>query len=152
MSARMKNPAMVLPGVMKAIGGIYEAMRASEVPQETLELIHLRASQINGCAACIDIGTRNLKKAGETDERLWALPAWREAPYYTEAERAALALTEAATRLADRPDAVPDQIWNDAADHYDEQELAAIILMIATTNFFNRINLTIREPAGTTWS
>jgi AhpD family alkylhydroperoxidase len=152
MSARMKNPAMVLPGVMKAIGEIYQAVRASGVPQETLELIHLRASQINGCGACIDFGTRNAKKAGETDERLWALPAWREAPYYSEAERAALALTEAATRLADRPDAVPDQIWNDAADHYDDQGLAAIILMIATTNFFNRINVTIKEPAGTTWS
>lgn len=152
MNARMKNPAMVLPGVMKAIGELFQAMRAGGVPQETLELVHLRASQINGCAACVDAGTRNAKKGGETDERLWALPVWREAPYFTDAERAALALTEAATRLADRPDAVPDQVWDHAADHYDEQGLAAIILMIATTNFFNRINVTIKEPAGATWN
>ena len=84
-------------------------------------------------------------------ERLWSLAAWREAPYYTDAERAALALTEAATRMADRPDSVTDAIWDEAADHFDEEGLSAIILMIALTNFFNRINVTVREPAGTTW-
>lgn len=152
MQARMKNPAMVLPGAMAAIGGLLKATSQGGVPQETLELVHLRASQINGCGACVDAGARAAKKAGETDERLWALVAWRESPYYSDAERAALALTEAATRLADRPDAVPDKIWDDVADHYDEQGLAAIILMIATTNFFNRINVTIKEPAGATWS
>jgi alkylhydroperoxidase family enzyme len=77
--------------------------------------------------------------------------AWREAPFFTDAERAALALTEAATRLSDRGDQVPDEIWEAAAAHYNEQELAAIILTIATTNFFNRINVTIKEPAGATW-
>jgi AhpD family alkylhydroperoxidase len=111
----------------------------------------MRASQINGCGACVDMGGRAATKAGETPERLWSLVAWREAPYYSDAERAALALTEAATRLADRPDAVPDAVWDEAADHFDERGLAAIILMIAMTNFFNRINVTIREPAGTTW-
>jgi AhpD family alkylhydroperoxidase len=151
MSARMTNPAMVLPDVMDAIGGLSKAIHSGGVPPETLELVHLRASQINGCGACVDMGGRAATKAGETPERLWSVVAWREAPYYTDAERAALALTEAATRLADRPDAVPDAIWDDAADHFDEKGLAAIILMIALTNFFNRINVTIREPAGTTW-
>jgi AhpD family alkylhydroperoxidase len=116
-----------------------------------LELVHLRASQINGCGACVDMGARAATKAGETPERLWSLVAWREAPYYTDAERAALALTEAATRMADHPESVTDAIWDEAADHYDEQGLSAIILMVALTNFFNRINVPVREPAGTTW-
>jgi alkylhydroperoxidase family enzyme len=77
--------------------------------------------------------------------------AWREAPWFTDAERAALALAEAITRLADRPDAVPDPVWDEAARHYDEPQLAALILWIATTNLFNRLNATIREPAGATW-
>ncbi len=151
MSARMTNPAMLLPDVMGAIGALNKAIHSGGVPPETLELVHLRASQINGCGACVDMGARAATKAGETPERLWSVVAWREAPYYSDAERAALALTEAATRLADRPDAVPDAIWDDAADHYDERGLAAIILMIAMTNFFNRINVTLKEPAGTTW-
>ena len=150
MSARMKNPAMVLPDVMNAIGGLNKAIYSGGVPQETLELVHLRASQINGCGACVDMGAAP-HQGGGGPERLWSLVAWREAPYYTDSERAALALTEAATRLADRPDAVPDAIWDEAADHFDERGLAAIILMIAMTNFYNRINVTIREPAGTTW-
>jgi AhpD family alkylhydroperoxidase len=152
MTARMKNPAYVLPDVMKGINTLYKSIHSGGVPEETLELVHLRASQINGCGACVDMGARAATKAGESPERLWSLVAWREAPYYTDAERAALALTEAATRMADRPDAVPDAIWDEAADHFDEQGLSAILLMIALTNFFNRINVTIREPAGTTWS
>jgi AhpD family alkylhydroperoxidase len=148
----MKNPAMLLPGAMEAIGGLYKAMSKGGVPSELLELVHLRASQINGCSACVDAGGRAAKKSGETDERLWALAAWRETPYYTDAERAALALTEAATRLADRPGAVTDDIWDAAVDHFDEQGLAAVILMIAVTNFFNRINATINEQAGAVWS
>src|ERR1700709_2721550 len=115
MSARMTNPAMVLPDVMPAIGGVPKAINSGGVPHETLELVHLRASQINGCGACVDMGARAATKAGESPERLWSLVAWREAPYYTDAERAALALTEAATRMADRPDAVPDAIWDEAA-------------------------------------
>src|SRR5947209_12050984 len=99
----------------------------------------------------VDSGARSARKAGETDERLFAVAAWQEAPYFTDAERAALALTEAATRLADRPDPVPDSIWEEATRHYDEQGLAAIILMIATTNLFNRLNVTIRQVAGSKW-
>lgn len=148
MNARMKNPAMVLPDAMKGIQNIFKAMHQGGVPQATLELVHLRASQINSCGACVSGGIATAKKAGETDERLHQVAAWRESSLFTDAERAALALAEAATRLADRPGAVTDEIWDDAADHFDEQGLSAIILMIATANFFNRINTTIKEPAG----
>jgi AhpD family alkylhydroperoxidase len=144
----MKNPAMVLPDAMKAIHDLYKATNKGGVSQQTLELVHLRASQINGCSACVDSGARSAKKAGETDERLFAVAAWREAPYFTDAERAALALAEAATRLSDRADAVSDEIWEEAARHYDEPALAALILSIATTNLFNRLNVTTRQAAG----
>ena len=148
MQARMSNPATILPDVMNGIQALIKATQKGGVPQTVLELVHQRASQINGCSFCVDYGARNAKKAGETDERLFAVAAWREAPYFTEAERAALALTEAATRLADRADPVPDSIWDEAAQHYDEQGLAALILMIATTNLFNRLNATTRQVAG----
>ncbi|GHO69201.1 alkyl hydroperoxide reductase AhpD [Ktedonobacter sp. SOSP1-52] len=151
MQARMSNPATILPDAMNAILTLLKATRKGGVPQQTLELVHLRASQINGCSACVDSGSRSAKKAGETDERLFAVAAWRETPYFTDAERAALALTEAATRLADRTDPVPDSIWNEAASHYDEKGLAAIVLMIATTNLFNRLNATTRQVAGQNW-
>jgi AhpD family alkylhydroperoxidase len=151
MQARMKSPAYVLPDALKAINLLHKAAQSAGVPLATLELVHLRASQINGCSACVDYGARSAKKNGETDERLFAVAVWRETPYFTDAERAALALTEAATRLADRADAVPDEIWDDAAKHFNEQELAAIILWIATTNFFNRINATTRQPAPQNW-
>jgi AhpD family alkylhydroperoxidase len=137
---------------MKGIQNLYKAMSQGGVPQQTLELVHLRVSQINGCSACVDAGVRSAKKADETDERLFAVAAWRETPYFTDAERAALALAEAATRLADRADAVTDSIWDEAANHFDEKGLAAIILMIATTNLFNRLNATIKEQAGATWN
>jgi AhpD family alkylhydroperoxidase len=151
MQARMKNPAHVLPDAMKHIQGLYKVVYAAGVPVTTLELVHLRASQINGCSACVDSGSRNAKKNGETDERLFAVAAWREAPYFTDAERAALALSEAATRLSDRADAVPDEIWAQAAGHFTEEQLAALVLWIATTNFFNRLNATTRQPAGQSW-
>src|SRR5262249_58065928 len=97
-------------------------------------------------------GGGSAKQKGETDERLFAVAAWREVPYFSDAERAALALTEAATRLADRADPVPDSIWEEATRHYDEKQLAAIILMIATTNLFNRLNATTKQvPPGAQW-
>lgn len=151
MQARMNNPAYVLPDAVKAINQLHKAAHSAGVPSATLELVHLRASQINGCSACVDSGARGAKKNGETDERLFAVAVWRETPYFSDAERAALALAESATRLADRADAVPDEIWDDAAKHFNEQELAAIILWIATTNFFNRINATTRQPAPQNW-
>jgi len=148
MQARMSNPAMVLPDAMQAIQALLKATRKGGVPPATLELVHLRASQINGCSGCVDAGARSAKQAGETDERLFAVAAWRETPYFTDAERAALALAEAVTRLSDRADPVPDAIWDEATRHYDESALAALILSIATTNLFNRLNATTRQVAG----
>ena len=151
MQARMDNPATILPDATNGIQTLIKATQQGGVPRTVLELVHLRASQINGCSFCVDYGSHGLKKAGETDERIFAVAAWREAPYFTEAERAALALTEAVTRLADRADPVPDSIWNEATRYYDEKGLAAIILMIATTNLFNRVNVTTRQVAGQQW-
>jgi len=147
MEARMTSPAMVL-GAMEPFQALFKAVYAGGVDPATLELVHLRASQINGCSACVDSGARSARKAGETEERLATVAAWREAPYFSDAERAALALAEAATRLADRPDPVPDQVWDAAAAHYDEKGMAAIVLMIAVTNLFNRLNATTRQVAG----
>ncbi|MBV9231443.1 MAG: carboxymuconolactone decarboxylase family protein [Chloroflexi bacterium] len=151
MQARMSNPATLLPDVTEGIQALTRATQQGNVPRTVLELVHLRASQINGCSFCVGYGARSLKKAGESDERIFAVAAWREAPYFTEAERAALALAEAITRLADRPDPVPDEIWEEATRHYDEKGLAALILMIAMTNLFNRVNVTIRQRAGQQW-
>ncbi|WP_437581952.1 carboxymuconolactone decarboxylase family protein [Sorangium sp. So ce887] len=148
MKARMTNPAMLIPDIMQPIYALIGAVKKSGVPARTLELVHLRASQINGCSPCVDMGARELRKAGETDERLFVVAAWREAPYFTDAERAALALAEAATRLSDRADPVPDDVWEEAARHYDEPALAALILHIALTNCFNRVNVTTRQIAG----
>jgi len=147
----MSNPATILPGATQGIQALIKATQQGGVPQTVLELVHLRASQINGCSFCVDYGAHRMKKAGETDERIFSVAAWREAPYFTDAERAALALAEAVTRLADQADPVPDSIWEEARRHYDEKELAAIILMIAVTNLFNRVNVTVRQEAGQQW-
>ena len=151
MQARMTNPAAVLPDAVKAVNILYRTVHAAGVEPATLELVHLRASQINGCGACVDSGARSARKNGETDDRLFSVATWRETPFFTDAERAALALAEHATRLADRPDAVPDHIWDEAAKHFDEKQLGAIVLWIATTNFFNRINAATRQPAPQNW-
>jgi AhpD family alkylhydroperoxidase len=146
--ARMKNPALIVPDALQALQALGKTVEKGGAPLRTLELIRLRASQINGCSLCVDMHARDLKKLGETDERIFAVAAWREAPYFTDAERAALALTEAATRLSDRADPVPDEIWAEAARHYDEQALAALVVNIALINLWNRINVTIRQVAG----
>src|SRR5258707_11281120 len=148
MQARMSNPAMIFPDAMNAIQALLKATRKGGVPSATLSLVHLRASQINGCGFCVDFGTRSARKAGESDERLFAVAAWRETPYFTDAERAALALTEAVTRLSDRADPVPDEIWDEAARHYDEQALAALTLMIGVSTLFNRLNATTKQVAA----
>jgi AhpD family alkylhydroperoxidase len=114
MQARMKNPAMVIPDAMQALYALATAVEKSGVPTKTLGLVHLRTPQINGCSACIDMHARVLRN-GETDERLLAVAAWRDTPYFSDAERAALALAEEVTRLNDRPDPVPDNVWNEAA-------------------------------------
>lgn len=148
MQARMSNPAVIVPDAMRALHALNASAEEGGVPSQTLGLIQLRASQINGCSVCVDMHPRFLKKAGETDERLFAVAAWRDAPYFTDAERAALALTEAVTRLSDRADPVPDEIWDEAARHYDEPALAALIISIATINVWNRLNVATRQPAG----
>jgi len=149
MQARLKNPVMLIPGALQALMALDKSTDAADVPYLTRKLVHLRASQINNCAVCVDMHARELKKAGEKDERIFALAAWRETPYFTEAERAALALAEAGTRLADRPDAVPDDVWDEAARHYDEKALAALVVQIALINAFNRLNATTRQMVGT---
>jgi AhpD family alkylhydroperoxidase len=146
--ARMSNPAMIVPDAMQPMQALWTSAQQGGVPPRTLGLVHLRASQINGCSACVDGGSRSAKETGETDERLFAVAAWRDAPYFTDAERAALALTEAVTRLSDRADPVPDEIWAEAVRHYDEPALAALIIAIATVNVWNRLNVTTRLVAG----
>ncbi|MEU6932378.1 carboxymuconolactone decarboxylase family protein [Streptomyces sp. NPDC046385] len=146
--ARMTNPAHLLSDAGPAIMSLLKATRQGGVPESTLELVHLRASQINNCGFCVDFGAKSARKNGVSDEKLFSVAAWREAPYFSDEERAALALTEAATRLADSSDAVPDDVWDAAADHYDEKQLAAIVLMVGVTNLFNRLNVTTRQPAG----
>lgn len=148
MQARMKNPVMVITEAMGPLQKVMGAAKLGGVPETTLELVHLRVSQVNGCSACVDGGAKTARKAGESDDRLFALAAWRETPYFDDAERAALALAESATRLADAAEGVTDQVWDEAAKHYDERGLAALVLMIATTNLFNRLNATTRQIAG----
>jgi AhpD family alkylhydroperoxidase len=139
---------MVIPEAMAALQSLSAASEKGGVPEKTLGLVHLRASQINGCSVCVDMHPRMMRKLGETDTRMFAVAAWRDAPYFTDAERAALALTEAATRLADREDPVPDAVWEEAKKHYDEKGLAALSLAIATINVWNRLNAITRQVAG----
>jgi AhpD family alkylhydroperoxidase len=133
---------------MPALLKLAKSTQNAGVPVTTHYLLHLRASQINGCSICVDMHSRELRAAGEPDERINTLAAWRETPYFTDAERAALALTEAVTRLADRPDPVPDEVWDNAAQHYDEAQLAALVISIASINTWNRINAATRQITG----
>jgi AhpD family alkylhydroperoxidase len=148
MQARIKNPALVVPGALEALEALGSAAAGTGIPETTLYLVHLRASQINGCSVCVDIHSRELEFAGESSERIHMVAAWREAPYFTDAERAALALTEAATRLADHPEAVTDEVWDEAARHYSEEQLAALVIAIAGINAFNRLNAATRQMTG----
>jgi AhpD family alkylhydroperoxidase len=151
MSARIENTTPD-PDVTTAVQHIYKAVHASGLPREIVDLVHLRASQINGCSACVNAGVRSAGQGGVSTEKLLTVAAWYENPLFDDAERAALAVTEAATRLADRPGSVTDDIWAEAARHYDDKQLGALVLMVALSNFFNRINTTLRIPAGTSWS
>ena len=148
MEPRMKNPVMIVPGAMEALQKLGKGAQRSGLPQTTLYLVEVRASQINGCSVCLDMHTREMRNAGEPDERIFMVGAWREAPYYTDAEGAALALTEAVTRLADSSDPVPDEVWEEAARHYDEKELAGLVIAIASINTWNRINAATRQVTG----
>ena len=148
---RINNPAMVVPDAMPALQALGAAVGAGGVDERTIHLILMRASQINGCGVCLDGHVASAREQGETPERLGTVAAWRETPYFTDAERAALALTEAVTRLSDRPDPVPDDVWAEAAKHYNEQQLAALVLCIANINVWNRLNVATRQMAGERW-
>ena len=148
MQPRIKNAAMLFPEAMQALYALNKVIEKSGLDRKTVDLVHLRASQINGCSVCVDMHWRMARKAGETDERLFAVSAWRDAPYFTEAERAVLALTESVTRLSDRSDPVPDDVWNDAARHFDEHKLASLVLAISLINVWNRLNVSTKQVAG----
>jgi AhpD family alkylhydroperoxidase len=148
MQPRIKSPALTLPGARDAILSIVKTVETSGVPRATLELVNVRVGQINGCSVCVDMHCRALKKLGESDARIFTIATWREAPYYTEAERAALALAEAATRLADRADAVPDEVWKQASAHFADAALSALVMTIAVANLWNRLNVPTRQVTG----
>jgi AhpD family alkylhydroperoxidase len=152
MQPRLENLTHLLPGTRDGVNALYKAAHSVDLPPSILALVHLRASQINGCSVCVDLGGRDFTGRGESAERMWSVAAWRETPYFTEPERAALALAEAATRIADRPEAVTDEIWADAAKHFNDAQLAAIVLWIAVTNFFNRVNAATRQLAPAQFS
>jgi AhpD family alkylhydroperoxidase len=147
----MKNPALVLPDALQALHALNKSTE-SDLPPAVRQLVHLRASQINGCSVCVGMHAEELKEAGETDQRIFSVAAWRDTPYFTDAERAALALAEAVTRLSDRADPVPDDIWQEATRHYDEKALAALIVSIALINVWNRLNASVKQVAGASWN
>jgi AhpD family alkylhydroperoxidase len=148
---RITNPAFAVPGAMDALTALNKAISRVRISPGLLELMHLRASQINGCGVCAVQHPKIARKLGENDDRIFAVAAWRDAPFFTDAERAALALTEAVTRIADTAEPVPDSIWDEAARHYDEQELAALVLSIASINVWNRLNVATQQVAGQEW-
>jgi AhpD family alkylhydroperoxidase len=148
MKSRMASPVLVLSAAMQSLQSLSLAIQKSGVPHSILHLVEMRASQINGCGVCLDMHARFAKQSGESDERLFALAGWRDAPYYTDAERAALTLTECTTRMADRSDPVPDDVWEEAARHFDERALSGLLLAIALINVWNRLNVTTRQVAG----
>ena len=152
MQARMKNPALLLPEALKALHALDKTTHRDGLPAVTRQLVHLRASQINGCSVCVAMHAEELKQAGESDQRIFAVAAWRDTPWFTEPERAALALTEAVTRIADKPDPVPDEVWDEARRHYEEADLAALVLSIASINVWNRLNASVRQVAGAAWN
>jgi AhpD family alkylhydroperoxidase len=148
MEARMPNPATSVPGALTALLALSKAAGQTGVPTPVIDLVHLRASQINGCSVCVQMHATDMRKHGESDDRIFSVAAWHDAPYYTEEERAALALTEHATRLADRSDPVPAEVFDAAAKHFSEEQFAGLVLEIAAINAWNRINATTSQIAG----
>lgn len=144
---RMQHPVYVLPEAFKALMALSEAAKEAGLPQETVYLVHLRASQINRCSYCAKMHAKELRDAGASDERIFTVVAWREAPWFSDAERAALALTEAVTRLSDAGEPVSDEVWEEAARHYDERALSALLVEIGSINVWNRLNAATRQPA-----
>ncbi|MFJ9059834.1 MULTISPECIES: carboxymuconolactone decarboxylase family protein [unclassified Streptomyces] len=151
MTTRMNHPAFVVPGAIDALVALGKASKEAGVPVRLLELLHLRASQINGDSANVDRHPRLARAAGEdSEERLLAVASWRNTPYFTEAERAALALTEAVTLIGNEKDPVPDEVWAEATKHFKDQELGAILLSVGTVNLWNRLHVAIRQQADPT--
>jgi AhpD family alkylhydroperoxidase len=146
MQARMRNPVVVLPAALEPLLALSKVSGA--LPESLRHLIHLRISQINGCAACIDGHIRTLKEEGGDPAKSLLVAAWRDAPSFTSAERAALALAEALTRLADAPEPISDTLWAEAEAHFDEAQRAALIVSVATTNVWNRLNVAVRQLPG----
>jgi AhpD family alkylhydroperoxidase len=145
---RLPNPATLIPEAMQALIAVTEAIAGTGVDAKLLSLSHLRASQINGSSLCVAGGAQQSRRHGATEEQVHTVAAWRETPWFSDEERAALALTEAVTRLADNPNPVPDEVWDVAATYFDQKELAALVLNIAITNAFNRLNAPTRQQAG----
>jgi AhpD family alkylhydroperoxidase len=133
---------------LKRVIAAGQVVKDSPLPAATQELVALRTSQINGCGFCIDMHTKDAAAAGESSVRLNLVAAWREATVFTEAERAALELAEQGTRIADASGGVTDEVWSRAAEHYDEDQLAALVCLIAFMNSVNRLNVIIQQPAG----
>lgn len=152
MQARMTNPAILLPDAMQALFALNKATEKDGLPEVTRKLVHLRASQINSCSVCVHMHSLELRKLGEKDDRIFAVAAWRDTPWFTPAERAALALTEAVTRIADKSDPVPDDVWEEATRYYDEKAISALLLSIAAINVWNRLNAAVRQVAGAAWN
>lgn len=149
MEPRMVNPYAHVPESYRALSALEASTRDDALlPHPIQELVRLRASQINGCGFCVDMHAHDARAHGETDERLFSVAAWREAPWYSDAERAALALTEAVTRLSDREDPVPDDVWDAAAAQFDDRALATLLTTIATINAWNRLSVATRQIAG----
>ncbi|OLL74777.1 4-carboxymuconolactone decarboxylase domain/alkylhydroperoxidase AhpD family core domain protein [Pseudonocardia sp. Ae168_Ps1] len=145
----MPKPYSHVPDSYRALSALERSTRDDDVlPHTVQELVRLRASQINGCGFCVDMHSHDALESGERTERLFSVLAWREAPWFTREERAALALTEEMTRLADRADAVPDDVWEEAAAVFDERALALLVTTVATINAWNRISVATRQIAG----
>ncbi len=140
------NPVFAKLG--KHINGAGAVVTKSALPVATQELVKIRASQINGCGMCLDMHTKDAAEAGETQQRLHMVGAWREATVFSEAERAALELAEQGTRVADGAGGVSDEVWQNASEHYDEEQLAALVSLVALINLYNRVNVITRQPAG----
>jgi AhpD family alkylhydroperoxidase len=151
LQARMRNPVVVLPDALAALQELHASVGRTDLDGRLLELVNLRASQINGCGVCAVQHPQIARRLGETDERLFAVAAWRDAPFFSDGERAALALTEAVTRMADAADPVPDEVWAEAARHFDESQLAGLVVAIAQINVWNRVNVATRQVAGAAW-
>ena len=149
MAARIANLSSMYPEIMQHLGALGMAGESYGLDPAVLELTHLRASQLNGCSWCLDFGLKGAREAGLTDAQLIQIAGWRDAKVFSPAQRAALDLAEHMTRLADQFDAVPDDVWASAAEQFDDRQLAGLVVWIATTNLYNRINVTLRREPGT---